>query len=173
MAVQRRKQCSRTKNTDYNSHRQARANQPGERYTRQSPPKTCSRRAVNGDHDEPKSGFRNRPFRPVQHVGRSGHGPCATLAECTEGGEFIRNAALARDNGVTREFFVNKLVEDLVMIQSFPPQLRWFVQDSSDETLLSEAVFKVFDEPMKAEQHEASFISACIQTAGSVDGKKI
>jgi hypothetical protein len=96
-----------------------------------------------------------------------------TLAECTEGGEFIRNAALARDNGVTREFFVNKLVEDLAMIQSFPPQLRWFVQDSSDETLLSEAVFKVFDEPMKAEQHESSFISACIQTAGSVDGKKI
>ncbi len=96
-----------------------------------------------------------------------------TLAECTEGGEFIRNAALARDNGVTREFFVNKLVEELAMIQSFPPQLRWFVQDSSDETLLSEAVFKVFDEPMKAEQHESSFISACIQTAGSVDGKKI
>ncbi|MBI3527534.1 MAG: hypothetical protein HY067_06150 [Betaproteobacteria bacterium] len=96
-----------------------------------------------------------------------------TLAECTEGGEFIRNAALARDNGITREFFVNKLVEDLAMIQSFPPQLRWFVQDSSDEKLLSEAVFKVFDEPMKAEQHESSFISACIQTAGSVDGKKI
>lgn len=96
-----------------------------------------------------------------------------TLAECTEGGEFVRNAALARDNGVTREFFVNKLVEDLLMIQSFPPQLRWFVQDSGDETLLSEAVFKVFDEPMKAEQHETSFISACMQTAGSVDGKKI
>jgi hypothetical protein len=96
-----------------------------------------------------------------------------TLAECTEGGEFIRNAALARDNGATREFFVNKLVEDLIVIQSFPPHLRWFVQDSGDEKLLSEAVFKVFDEPMKAEEHEASFISACRQTAGSVDGKSI
>ena len=96
-----------------------------------------------------------------------------TLAECTEGGEFIRNAALARDNGVTREFFVNKLVEDLIMIQSFSPQLRWFVQDSGDEKLLSDAVLKVFDEPMKAEQHEASFVSACTQTAGSVEGKRI
>ncbi|HKB83149.1 MAG TPA: hypothetical protein VKD04_08085 [Burkholderiales bacterium] len=96
-----------------------------------------------------------------------------TLAECTEGGEFIRNAALARDNGVTREFFVNKLVEDLIVIQSFPPHLRWFVQDSGDEKFLSEAVFRVFDEPMKAEQHEAAFISACIQTAGSVEGTKI
>jgi len=96
-----------------------------------------------------------------------------TMTECTEGGEFIRNAALARDNGVTREFFVNKLAEDLLVIQSFPPHLRWFVQDSGDEELLSEAVFKVFDEPMPAEQHESSFISACIQTAGSVDGKRI
>ena len=96
-----------------------------------------------------------------------------TLAECNEGGEFIRNAALARDNGVTREFFVNKLAEDLIMIQSFPPQLRWFVQDSGDEKLLREAVFKVFDEPTKAEQHEASFVSACMQTAGAVDGKRI
>ena len=96
-----------------------------------------------------------------------------TLAECTEGGEFIHNAALARDNGVTREFFVNKLVEDLIVIQSFPPQLRWFVQDSGDEKLLSEAVFKVFDEPTKAEQHEASFVSACMRTAGAVHGNRI
>jgi hypothetical protein len=96
-----------------------------------------------------------------------------TLTECTEGGEFIRNAALARDNGISREFFIDKLVEDLALIQSFPPQLRWFVQDSGDEKLLSEAVFKVFDEPMKAEQHEASFVNACMQTTGVVDGKKI
>lgn len=96
-----------------------------------------------------------------------------TLAECTEGGDFIRNAALARDNGITREFFVNKLVEDLVMIQSFPPHLRWFVQDASDEKLLSEAVSSVFDEPMEADQHRASFVSACMQMAAPVDGKKI
>jgi hypothetical protein len=96
-----------------------------------------------------------------------------TLAECNEGGEFIRNAALARDNGVTRDFFVSKLTEDLVMIQSFPPQLRWFVQDSGDERLLTEAVFNVFDEPMSAEQHESSFIGACVQTAQAGDGTKI
>jgi hypothetical protein len=96
-----------------------------------------------------------------------------TLAECTEGGEFIRNAALARDNGITREFFVNKLAEDLVMIQSFPPQLRWFVQDASDEKLLSDAVFRVFDEPMEAELHQTSFVSACLQTVDSANGPKI
>lgn len=86
-----------------------------------------------------------------------------TRAECDEGGEFIRNAALARDAGITREFFVNKLTEDLMLIQSFPPHLRWFVQDAGDEQLLSNAVFKVFDNPMPAEKHEAEFIHACLR----------
>jgi len=87
-----------------------------------------------------------------------------TLAECAEGGEFIRNAALARDAGATREFFVGKLAEDLILIQAFPPQLRWFVQDTVDEEFLSRRVERVFDKPMKPEQHEAAFISDCIQT---------
>jgi hypothetical protein len=87
-----------------------------------------------------------------------------TLAECAEGGEFIRNAALARDTGVTREFFVGRLEEDLVLIKAYPPQLRWFVQDAAEEKFLSEAVFAVFDEPVKPEQHESRFISDCIQT---------
>ena len=92
-----------------------------------------------------------------------------TLSECKEGGEFIRNAALARDNGVLREFFVGKLEEDLMLIRAFPPQLRWFVQDSGDEKLLTEAVFDVFDAPVKAEQHEASFIGSCMESAAFVD----
>ncbi len=87
-----------------------------------------------------------------------------TRVECSEGGEFIRNAALARDAGITREFFINKLTEDLMLIQTFPPQLRWFVQDAGDEQLLSNAVFKVFDEPMPAEKHEAEFIGTCVRT---------
>ena len=87
-----------------------------------------------------------------------------TLAECAEGGEFVRNAALARDAGASREFFVSKLEEDLSLIQAFPPQLRWFVQDAVDEEFLSRRVERVFDKPMKPEQHEAAFISDCIQT---------
>jgi len=87
-----------------------------------------------------------------------------TLAECAEGGEFIRNAALARDAGASREFFVSKLEEDLMLIQAFPPQLRWFAQDAVDEEFLSRRVERVFDKPMKPEQHEAAFISDCIQT---------
>ncbi|MEO8164792.1 MAG: hypothetical protein ABI619_05290 [Betaproteobacteria bacterium] len=90
-----------------------------------------------------------------------------TVAECTEGGEFIRNAALARDNGVTREFFTGKLEEDLALIRAFPPQLRWFAQDADDEKLLTDAVSAIFDHPLKAEQHEATFIGAYIEAAAS------
>ena len=96
-----------------------------------------------------------------------------TKTECIEGGEFIRNAALARDNGMTREFFVNKLAEDLMIIQSYPPSVRWFVQDAGDEKFLSDAVFKVFDEPVKPEQHEASFVGACMQLVGVSGGLRI
>ena len=96
-----------------------------------------------------------------------------TLAECAEGGEFIRNAALARDAGASRAFLIGKLEEDLVLIQAFPPQLRWFVQDAVDEEFLSRRLEKVFDEPMKPEQHEAAFISDCIQTTASADDSDV
>ncbi len=96
-----------------------------------------------------------------------------TLAECAEGGEFIRNAALARDAGASREFFIGKLQEDLLLIQAFPPQLRWFVQDAVDEEFLSRRLERVFDEPMKPEQHEAAFISDCIQTTAFAEDSDV
>ena len=96
-----------------------------------------------------------------------------TRAECTEGGEFIRNAALARDNGISRAFFIDRLSEDLIVIQSFPPQLRWFVQDARDEKLLTGAVFDVFDAPVRPEQHEASFVAACLAAAASISDEQL
>jgi hypothetical protein len=96
-----------------------------------------------------------------------------TLAECAEGGEFIRNAALARDAGASREFFIGKLEEDLILIQAFPPQLRWFVQDAVDEEFLSRRLERVFDERMKPDQHEAAFISDCIQTTAFADDSDV
>lgn len=87
-----------------------------------------------------------------------------TLEECAQGGEFIRHAAMSRDAGMTKQVFMNRFAEDLVLIQAFPPELRWFVQDEHDERLLGTAAEKVFDQPMKPEQHEAAFVSDCIQT---------
>ncbi|MCA3181390.1 MAG: hypothetical protein O9345_22695 [Burkholderiaceae bacterium] len=63
-----------------------------------------------------------------------------TLEECTEGADSIRNAALSRDNGIRGDAFLRRLEDDLVMIKSVPPALRWFARDGDDEELLRVAV---------------------------------
>lgn len=97
-------------------------------------------------------------------------GPAAahslSLAECREGGEFIRHAAMSRDAGITRQFFMDRLEQDIALVQAFPPELRWFVQDDHDARLLSAAAAHVFDSPATPEQHEARFVSDCIQAVG-------
>jgi hypothetical protein len=87
--------------------------------------------------------------------------------ECLEGSDFIRNAALSRDNGITREFFVGRLEEDLVLIKAYPPALRWFVHSPDDEAFLRKEVAAVFDAPEGSESHRAGFLKRCVQRAAS------
>ena len=84
-----------------------------------------------------------------------------SAGECREGGDFIRNAALARDAGATREFFVGRLEDDLLTIRAFPPTLRWFAHDSADEAFLRAEVHAVFDAPEASELHRAAFLERC------------
>jgi hypothetical protein len=83
--------------------------------------------------------------------------------ECREGGDFIRNAALSRDGGATREFFVGRLDEDLQTIRAFPPSLRWFALDADDELFLRTEVEAVFDAPDTGEHHRAGFMERCAE----------
>jgi hypothetical protein len=85
--------------------------------------------------------------------------------ECREGGDFIRNAALSRDGGATRAFFVGRLEEDFLTIRAFPPSLRWFVHDEDDEVFLRAEVEAVFDAPAPSEQHRAGFLERCVRRA--------
>lgn len=84
--------------------------------------------------------------------------------ECREAGEFIRNAALSRDNGISRDYFMSRLADDLVAIKAFPPQLRWFVYNEQDEALLTDAVARVFDAPQLPRRHEIEFVDACMNS---------
>jgi hypothetical protein len=86
--------------------------------------------------------------------------------ECREGGDFIRNAALSRDGGTTREFFVNRLEEDLLTIRAFPAALRWFVHHPDDEQFLRAEVAAVFDAPQGSELHREGFLARCTARAG-------
>lgn len=87
--------------------------------------------------------------------------------ECAEGGDFIRNAALARDSGMTEEQFMSRIEEDLEVIKAFPPELRWFVQDDNDAQMLLTAASSVFREPKQAAAHRHEFLIACMSRAGN------
>ena len=88
------------------------------------------------------------------------------MDECLEGGQFIRNAALSRDNGITRDYFMSRLYADFEAIRVFPPDLRWFVRNEQDEALLTRAVEKVFDAPQAPRRHEIEFVDECMQSPG-------
>ena len=90
-----------------------------------------------------------------------------TRTECVEGSDFIRHAAMSRENGMTREDFLERMQSDIRAIQAFPAQLRWFVQDEEDEELLTSAARLVFDVPQNPETHQADFLAACAARVGS------
>jgi hypothetical protein len=93
--------------------------------------------------------------------------------ECREGGDFIRNAALARDAGATREFFVGRLEDDLITIRAFPAQVRWFAHDYADEAFLRTEVHAVFDAPMASERHRDAFLERCARRAERLAAKSV
>jgi hypothetical protein len=84
-----------------------------------------------------------------------------TLADCFEGSDFIANAAMSRDNGMSRAAFLDRLEQDFFAIRAFPSELRWFAKDEDDEQFLHAAVEDVFDLPALPQTHRALFLRAC------------
>ena len=89
-----------------------------------------------------------------------------TFGECVEGSDFIKNAAMSRDNGITREAFLDRMEGDFRAIRLFPPHLRWFVQDRDDELLLMDAARTVFDSPREPASHQSEFMARCVERVG-------
>lgn len=87
-----------------------------------------------------------------------------SLEECAEGGDFIKNAALARDEGMQERQFVAQFQADVQALQRLPAELRWFVQDKDDEVFLLSAVEDVFRKPKPATVHQAQFALACMRS---------
>lgn len=119
------------------------------------------------------------PFKPATWCKRlvlasvlAGSGAIAgahdlTLDECLEGSEFIQHAAMSRDNGITREAFLQRMESDLRAILAYPPHLRWFVQDTDDEVLLTTAAQGVFDVPREPSIHQSEFLERCVERIGA------
>lgn len=92
-------------------------------------------------------------------------GPAAatdSLVECIEGAEFIANAAASRDNGMSREAYLDRLEQGFVAIRAFPVAPRWFVEDADDERFLRSSVESVYDRPTTPDGHHAAFFAACV-----------
>jgi hypothetical protein len=87
----------------------------------------------------------------------------ASQEECKEGSEFIRNAALSRDNGMDGRAFIAQALADFEAIKAFPAELRWFVQDQDDERFLLAAVKEVFERPQAPTTHERVFLDECMR----------
>ena len=85
-----------------------------------------------------------------------------SVQECREAGEFIRNAALSRDAGMTRRDFMDRLLGDLMAIRGHPAEMRWFAQDDEDEAFLVAVVESVFDAPGKSTEHESEMLHKCL-----------
>jgi hypothetical protein len=81
--------------------------------------------------------------------------------DCREGADFIRNAALSRDTGMTATRFIDKLEEDLMAVRAYAPSLRWFVYSEVEEDLLRKAAVQVFEKPQVADEHRDAFLTAC------------
>ncbi len=90
-----------------------------------------------------------------------------TVEECFEGSDFIANAARARDNGIPRATFLERMEGDFLLIKAYPPELRWFAKDEADEQFLLRWARDVFDAPVEPERHRARFLSACLDRDGA------
>ena len=89
------------------------------------------------------------------------HAGSHTSAECREGGEFIRNAAISRNNGLPKEAFLNHLIADLSMIRGLPASVRWFARDEADEALLIRHAEDVYASRLAPKEHELAFVAEC------------
>ena len=96
-------------------------------------------------------------------------GTAHSASDCREGGDFIRNAALSRDGGMSRETFLGRLEDDMVTIRAFPVSLRWFVHNPGDESFLRTEVQAVFDAPDLSEHHRDGFMERCAQRAARME----
>ncbi len=94
-----------------------------------------------------------------------------SVQECREGADYIRNAALSREHGMSESAFMDIFDNDLAMIQSIPKELRWFVQDDEDADFLRAALNQVFRQPKAPAEHAMDFAHACVVRARQWDTK--
>lgn len=85
-----------------------------------------------------------------------------TIQECQEGSDFIKNAALSRDNGYTQKKIVGRFDEDVMVLSGMDPEKRWFVRSPEAIKFLRQALTDVFTQKGKARDQAAAFLKSCL-----------
>ena len=91
-----------------------------------------------------------------------------SLTECFEGSDFVGNAALSRENGMSAKKFIDRMQEDFRLIHAYPQELRWFVHDPDDEAYLTGAAREVFERPALPEEHRRIFLESCFARMAAI-----
>lgn len=94
--------------------------------------------------------------------GPAANGHELSIDECREGADYIRNAAISREHGMSETAFMDIFDNDLAMIRAIPKELRWFVQDDDDAGFLRSALNEVFQHPRAPAEHAMDFAHACM-----------
>lgn len=85
-----------------------------------------------------------------------------TEQECHEGSDFIKNAALSRDNGYSGERLVQQFDDDIMVLSGMDPQKRWFVRSPGATQFLRQALADVFAVRRKPKDGAAVFLRSCM-----------
>lgn len=85
-----------------------------------------------------------------------------TARECHEASDFIRNAALSRDNGYSKKFLLGRFDDDMMVLSGMDPQKRWFVRSKGATQFLRQALHDVFVVKRKPGDQAGIFLRSCM-----------
>ncbi len=91
-----------------------------------------------------------------------------TQRECEEATDFIRNAALSRNNGYTKQKIVGLFDDNVTVLSGMDPEKRWFVRSPGATRFLRDALTLVFDVPGRPGEHAARFLESCLEHARGI-----
>lgn len=87
-----------------------------------------------------------------------------TFEECKEASDFVKNTAIARDNGIPESILIDRISDNIEILRSLPSQLHRYIQDDDDAKLLINAAINVFQHPKSAHAHQVDFFHDCVKS---------
>ena len=88
-----------------------------------------------------------------------------TQQECREASDFIKHAAMSRDNGYSQKKLVQRFDDDVLILSGMDPQKRWFIRSPGATRFLRAALVETFEAPRQPKDQAARFLQSCMDHA--------